>query len=319
MPKKNLQKNKKNTYHPDGQRKFPLIVVPLILFFLLLVLTTVNLLVEENIDRKKLNYSPYNFKLSQYPAFIGTTEPFLTANGAVIMDSETKKILYEKNKMLRFSPASTTKIMTALTALQYFRLDDLLTIPEDSKIDSIINLQRGDKFKFVDLLYAMMLPSDNRSADAIAQNYASGASEFVKRMNENAKKWNLKNTYFADPAGLLDDSNYTTPEDLAILATIAMGNDTIRRIVSTKSITISDSLNKQNYELQNLNILLDSDGVIGLKTGHTDQALDVLVTAQKYNGHLIIMVVMNSEDRFQDTLGLISFISEGINYLTIRP
>lgn len=312
MPKKNLQKSK-------NQRKFPLILLPVFLFILLLVLTGVNLLIEESIGKNLLVSSSYSFSLSKYPVFENSTLPFITANGAVIIDGETKKILYEKNKDLRFSPASTIKIMTSLTALEYFKLDDLLTVPQDSKIDSVINLQRGDKFRFIDLLYAMMLPSDNRSADAIAQNYPGTVTEFVKRMNENAKKWNLKNTYFADPSGLLDDLNYTTSYDLAILATIAMENETIRNIVATRSTTISDSLNQQTYELQNLNILLGSEGVVGLKTGHTDQAGDVLVTAKNYNGHLLIMVVMNSEDRFQDTLGLLSFISDKINYLTIHP
>jgi len=327
MPtKKNLQKDRPirpvqqvQGKQAQGGGKLPLILLPIFLFTILLVLTAINLLIEENIDRYKLVSSPYSFSLSKYPILENNALPFISANGAVIIDAESKKILYEKNRDLRFSPASTTKIMTALTALEYFKLNDLLTVPQDSTIDSVINLRRGGEFRFIDLLYAMMLPSDNRSADAIAQNYPGGIHEFVKKMNENAKLWNLKNTYFADPAGLLDDLNYTTPLDLSILATIAMENETIRNIVSTKSTNISDSLSMQTYELENLNILLGSEGVIGLKTGHTDQAGDVLVTAKNYNEHLIIMTVLNSEDRFGDTLGLLDFIKDKINYLTIHP
>lgn len=316
MYKKNLQTNNPLA---GGQKKFPLTLLPIFLFTVLLILTAVNLLIEENIDKNLIVSSPYNFNLSKYPEFKNTSLPQATANGIIIMDAETKKNLYEKNKNLRFSSASTTKIMTALTALEHFRLDDQLIVPEDSKIDSVIDLQKGDKFKFVDLMYAMMLPSDNRAASTIAQNYPGGEGEFVARMNLNAKKLNLKNTYFADPIGLLDDLNYSTPSDLAVLSAVAMEKEVISDIVSTKLITISDSQDKKVYELENLNILLGSNGIVGLKTGYTDLALDVLVTAKNYNGHLIIMVVMNSEDRFQDTLGLLSFISDEIKYLTIRP
>lgn len=317
MPKDKIKKSKAEKTKSVG--KFPLILLPVFLFTILLILTAVNLNTSENIDRYKLVSSPYDFTLSKYPILENNNLPLLTANGAVILDAQTKKIIYEKNRSLRFSPASTAKIMTALTALEHFKPDDILTVPQNSQIDSVINLERGDKFKFLDLVYAMMLPSDNRSADTIAQNYPGGLNEFVRKMNDNAKKWNLNDTHFADPVGLLDDLSYTTPYDLSILATVTMENEVLGDIVSKKSAAISDIMNKKTYELENLNILLGSDGVIGIKTGHTDLAKDVLVIAKNYDEHLVIMVVMNSEDRFDDTLNLLSFISGKINYLTIRP
>lgn len=294
-------------------------MAPVFLFIILTLLTGANLYVSENLERYKLNNSSYSFEISKYPVLQVSSSPAISANGAIIIDSNTKKILYEKNKDLRFSPASTTKIMTALTALEHFNPMDVLTVPQNSQVDSVIDLEKGGKFRLLDLLHSMMLPSDNRSADTIAQNFPGGREEFVKKMNENAREWSLSSTHFADPVGLLDDQNYTTPYDLSILASIAMENGIIKNVVSKKSETISDIEGKSIYELENLNILLGSEGVIGLKTGHTEQAGDVLTTAKKYDDNIIVIVVMNSEDRFEDTLSLLSFIKDRINYLSIRP
>ncbi len=313
MPKKE-RKNKK----PQSQTT-RLIALPFILFALLLVLTVSNLFVQDQIDKNRINPTPFNFKLSQYPNFETTNMLDISANGVMILDSDSKKVLYEKNKDLRFSPASTVKIMTALTALEKFAPDDTLTIPQDSSLDSILNLRRGDRFRFVDLVYAMMLPSDNRAAETIAKNYKGGQDEFVRQMNQNARKWGLSDTYFADPSGILDDFDYTTPKDLALLSSIAMNNDLLRKIASTREIVISDIYSIKSYNLDNKNKLLDVSGIIGLKTGHTDAAGDVLVTARVENGHLIIIVVMNSKDRFTDTLGILDFIKDKITYLTIHP
>ena len=310
MPKKKTKQNKLTD-------KYPLIAIPAILFLILFFLTVADLFYKSLIFLNQTKPQIINFQNTLYPILSNNNLPILTANGAIVMDSENKKIIFQKNMDVRFSPASTTKIMTALTALQYFKPDDILTV-DGSNIDSEVGLKPGQRFTFTTLLYAMMLPSDNKAAETIASNYKGGEKAFIKQMNQNAKSWSLKNTYFSDPVGLLDDSDYTTPFDLALLSSIAMENPTIRKVVATKETTVSDVDEASVYDLQNLNILLGTDGVVGLKTGHTDEAKDVLVTAKNEQGHLLIIVVMNSDNRFPDTLNILNFIDGKITFLPIR-
>ena len=234
------------------------------------------------------------------------------------MDGDSKTVLFSKNPQLRFSPASTTKIMTALTALNTFKPDDILTVKTATNDGSVLGLQEGEKITFENLLYALLLPSANDAALAIAQNYPGGETEFVKKMNENAKKYNLFNTHYEDPAGLLDDGDYTTPLDLARLASIALKNPEFAKIVSTKNKIITDVSGANIYPLDNLNKLLGSDGVDGVKTGYTQEAGEVLVTSKMENGHAIILVVMLSSDRFLDTERLLDLVSGNITYLSIH-
>jgi D-alanyl-D-alanine carboxypeptidase (penicillin-binding protein 5/6) len=172
---------------------------------------------------------------------------------------------------------------------------------------------------FENLLYAMLLPSANDAALTIAQNYPGGQSAFVKAMNDKAETLELYNTQYADPAGLADEGDYTTPFDLARLASFAMQNAEFRKIVGTKEITISDVSDSHVYDLQNLNILLGQDGVNGVKTGYTEEAGQVLVTSKEDQGKTIIIVVMGSDDRFTDTQILLDLVSNNLTYLSIHP
>lgn len=242
----------------------------------------------------------------------------ISAETALIMDDDSKVILFSKNENLRFSMASTTKIMTALTALDYYKLDDVLTVKTRNIEGSIVGLKTGEKLLFKDLLYAMLLPSGNDAAMTIAQNYPGGEEEFVKKMNEKAISFNLYNTKFSDPTGLSDDGDYTTVKDLARLSSIAMKNETFQEIVSTKEKTITNISGRKTYTLNNLNRLLEVDGVDGIKTGYTDIAGGVLTTSKSENGHKLIIVVMSSEDRFLDTQNLLSLIDGKITYLSIH-
>lgn len=243
--------------------------------------------------------------------------PNISAEGALVMDDESKTIIYGKNPNLRFSMASTTKIMTALTALSYFKDDDILTVKSKAS-GSLVGFTVGEQVSFSNLLYGMLLPSGNDAALTIAQNYPGGLTAFVAKMNENALRYHLSNTNFADPAGLLDTEDYTTPIDLARLASIAIKNEKIAQIVSTKEKIITDISGKHTYKLVNLNKLLGEDGVNGIKTGFTDEALGVLVTSKIEQGHLLIIVVMKSEDRFADTQELLKLISGNIKYYSIQ-
>lgn len=289
----------------------------LILLLVIGVLLCLNIATSEKIKR----YQVLSFESQEqadYPILKTSFLPQISARGAIIMDAASGVVLFEKNPNLRFSSASTTKIMTALTALEYFELEDMLTVKQATNEGVILGLKPGQQMTFENLLYALLLPSTNDTALTIAQNYEGSDAAFVEKMNENARKFNLYNTHFDDPAGLLDDGDYTTPLDLARLASIAIKNETFAKVVSTKNRTIADSAGN-SYKLNNLNKLLGIDGVEGIKTGYTEAAGQVLVTSKEEKGKTIIIVVMGSKDRFADTQKLINLVSDNITYLPIHP
>src|SRR5262249_17236541 len=161
-----------------------------------------------------------------------------------------------KNPQLRFSIASTTKIMTALVGLDYYKPDDILTVKTGGVPGSGLNLIPGEQFKFIDLMYAMLLPSANDAAQTIADNYPGGEKAFVNKMNEKALSLHLSNTHYADPIGLNDDGDYSTVVDMARLASYAISNTTFVEVTSTKYKTIYSRNLARIYPLTNLNKLL---------------------------------------------------------------
>jgi serine-type D-Ala-D-Ala carboxypeptidase (penicillin-binding protein 5/6) len=215
--------------------------------------------------------------------------------------------------------ASTTKIMTALVALNYYKPEDILTIKTAYVPGSGLNFTPGEQFHFMDLMYAMLLPSANDAAQAIADNYPGGVGSFVKQMNEKAQNLHLINTHYADPIGLNDDGDYSTVIDMARLASYAIANPTFVDVTSTKYKIISTSNFSRQYPLTNLNKLLGIDVVTGIKTGTTEGAGEVLVTSVVKNGHEYIIVVMDSNDRFADTSLLLNFIDSNVKYVVPQP
>ena len=272
---------------------------------------------------KKVRAVPIEIAVSQYPSFKTPIDPDISAKAIVIMDKDSKVVLFSKNPNLLFSMASTTKIMTALVGLDYFKTNDVLRIRAENVEGVNVGFKIGQRVRFVDVLYAMLLPSGNDAALAVAQNYPGGEDEFIKKMNEKAKSLNLANTNFADSIGLEDSRDYTTPLDLARLASAALENKIFSNIVATKEIEISDLTGANRYLFKNLNKLLGVSGVNGVKTGTTTEAGQVLVASKEEielngNKHTLIIVVMNSQDRFSDTAELLKLISGNINYLSIR-
>lgn len=251
-------------------------------------------------------------------ASIASTESSLSAQAALVMDNDSKVVLFAKNQNIRFSMASTTKIMTALIGLEHFSLDDVLVVKREHVEGSTIRLQKGEKMRFIDFLYAMMLPSANDAAFAIADNYPGGEPAFVEKMNNKAKELHLFQTHYADPAGLDDDGDYTTVLDLARLGSFALQNQTLAEITATKQKVITSEWGN-TYVLTNLNKLLGIDGVNGMKTGFTEEALGVLVTSKKEKDKTLIIVVMKSLDRFADTQTLLSLISGQVQFESMHP
>ncbi|MBI4089584.1 MAG: D-alanyl-D-alanine carboxypeptidase [Candidatus Levybacteria bacterium] len=273
---------------------------------------------------KKIKEFPLGLSISSYPILKSPIDPDITAKAVVVMDSDSKVLLFTKNPNLSFSMASTTKIMTALVALEYYKMDDILTIKTE-KVEGVnVGFSEGEKLSFENILYAMLLPSGNDAALAVAQNYPGGEVAFVKKMNEKAKSLHLVNTNYADAIGLDDNKDYTTPLDLTYLSSAALQNKIFASIVATKTKEITDITGENKYVLNNLNKLLGVSGVNGVKTGYTTEAGQVLVTSKVEvdslnKAHTLIIVVMDSLDRFWDTSKILYLLSENINYLSTRP
>lgn len=294
---------------------FPLFLVGVLILFFLISLS-LNFWINQNTVKKvPFAVSPE----AKLPIIKTKFVPDITAQGSIIMDADSNVVLYSKNPDLRFSTASTIKIMTALVALDHFKLSDVLNVYDFAFEGSVLGLFQGEQMSFENLLYAMLLPSANDAAITIAENYPGGEKAFVEKMNEKAKLLKLYNTHYSDPAGLADSGDYTTPFDLARLASLSIKNPEFRQIVGTKEKVITDITGASVYDIKNLNILLGTDGVNGIKTGYTEEAGQVLVTSKVEKGKTLIIVVMGSTDRFEDTAKLLNLITNNVTYLSIHP
>lgn len=235
--------------------------------------------------------------------------PSLTARAAVIVDVNSASILFAKNPDEPLMPASTTKIMTALVALEHYDLDKILTIKQaDRAIGQTMNLVPGERIKVKNLLYGLLLASGNDAAFALAENFPGGYNAFVNEMNRLAQKLYMTNTQFQNVSGVEQPGHYTSVVDLARLAAVAMKNPIFAEIVSTKRATVSDEEKTIIHPLQNKNELLGViEGIRGVKTGWTENAGECLVTDTVREGNEIIVVVLGSKDRFGESASLIEW------------
>jgi D-alanyl-D-alanine carboxypeptidase (penicillin-binding protein 5/6) len=209
--------------------------------------------------------------------------------------------------------------MTALVSLSYFHPTDVLTIK--SMIDSEgsgLNFSPGEQVTYEHLLQAALIYSANDAAVAIAQNYPGGQTAFVGAMNKKAHDLHLWNTHFGDPDGLDDMQDYTTAKELVSLAAITMQNPLFRTIVGTKATTFTSVNGKNSYTITNRNVLLGMDGITGIKTGYTDEAGEVLATSVEKDGHTFYIIVMQSLDRFADTVALLPLLNH-VTFVSMHP
>lgn len=305
-------------YFLKYERDILLITIPLIFLVLYGIVSMIADFVGLLKARQAVVAQSVAQNVTDYTFFSKPIEPPISAQAALIMDSQSKVIMYSKNPMLRFSMASTTKLMTALVALEYFKYNDILTVYSGQVEGVTVGFEVGEQIYFEDALYAMLLPSGNDAAYLIAQNFSGGLEGFVTKMNEKAEALRLVNTHYADPAGLNDDGNYTTVVDLARFFSTAIDHPTLSLVIGTKSRIIRNVAGTKVYNLENLNRLLGLYGVTGGKTGYTEGAGGVLVTSAVANGHTFIVVVMKSLDRFVDTEMLLSYVVSDITYFTPR-
>lgn len=255
------------------------------------------------------------------------TEPEITAQSAILIDANTGQILYEKDAYTQRYPASLTKVMTALLAIENLDMNQVVT--SDSEVVSMggsqIYLQEGEEMKAEDLVYAMILASANDAATALAVAVGGSTAEFVDMMNEKAVQCGAKNTHFTNSNGLPDEAHTTTAYDLALITRAAFGHAKFREVAATINYTIPATNMSDPREIKNGNCLLYDDqprytiggqmvgakyeGATGVKTGYTDSAGSCLIGSAERGGHELIGVVLLSEteQHYPDMIQLLDY------------
>lgn len=222
------------------------------------------------------------------------TPPKIEAGAAIVVDMKSGRVLYEKNAHTRRAIASTTKIMTAIVAIEKGNLDDKVKVSKKAASirGSTIHLKAGEELTLKELLYGLMLRSGNDAAIAIAEHIGGSVEGFAALMNEKVKELGLKNTQFVTPHGLDTPGHYSTAYELAQIARYALNNPTFSQIVGTQNI------NAAGRSFYTTNEMLGAyPGADGVKTGYTGQAGRCLVTSATRNDMRFISVVLNCSSR----------------------
>jgi D-alanyl-D-alanine carboxypeptidase (penicillin-binding protein 5/6) len=227
-----------------------------------------------------------------------------SATSAILVDVDSGRVLYEQNADARMRIASTTKIMTALVAIEHGGLSDTVTVGRDATLaeGSSLYLQAGEKRTLEELLYGLLLSSGNDAAVAIADHVGGSTERFVRLMNEKAAELGMSGTSFANPNGLDSDRHYSTARDMAKLACAAVNNETLLRIASTRQVTTGGRTMTNHNKLLTL-----LPGCIGLKTGYTRAAGRTLVSCTVRGGQRLAAVTLQDGNDWADHAALCDY------------
>ena len=250
------------------------------------------------------------FSLSAVAEENSMSPPSLSAQSAILIEAESGGVVWEKNAHTRLPMASTTKIMTALVALELASPDTVICV--DARAvgteGSSVYLSEGETLTLEELLYALMLESANDAAVAIAIGVSGSEEAFVDAMNAKATSLGLSDTHFANPHGLDAEAHYTTAYELGRIAQVALQNSLFQTIVSTRKTTIPHQNADGVRLLVNHNKMLRQyDGCIGVKTGYTKKSGRCLVSAAERDGVTVIAVTIDSPDDWNDHTKLLDY------------
>jgi len=244
------------------------------------------------------------------PAPAGAAPPHLTCTAAVLIDAATGAVLYDRDADRRWAPASITKVLTAIVALEWGDLRRPVTVSgraawmpgSDMKID------QGEVWELGDLMYGLMLESGNDAAVAIAEHIAGSVGSFSSLMNVKAWEIGAGSSRFCNPHGLSDPGHFSTAYDLALIGRWALKDPTLAHIVATREFVARERTTGRALTLQNTNRLLwEYDWVRGIKTGTTPAAGKCLMFAASRGDLHLIGVVLDSDDRWRDSLALLQW------------
>ncbi|WP_313129955.1 D-alanyl-D-alanine carboxypeptidase family protein [Anaerocolumna sp.] len=268
------------------------------------------------VDPTAINYSNSIDK----KAIVTAEQPEVNASAAIVMEASTGAILYSKNVQEAYYPASITKILTTLLALENSSLRETVTFSKESVFDvdldsSRIGIDVGEKLTMEESLYGIMLESANEVSYAVAEHISGDVDSFADLMNKKAKELGATNSHFINPHGLPDPEHYTCAYDMALIARAAINNPTFRKITSTRTFTIPPTnIQEKARPLANhhkfINGAIPFEGAIGGKTGYTSKAKYTLVTFAERNGMTLISVIMSCDsikDEYSDTSNILNY------------
>lgn len=252
------------------------------------------------------------------PAYPGAAAeaPPIRAGAAVLIDFETGMVLYEQNMHRRLHPASTTKVMTAILALEYSFLDETTGVSRRAAgtPGSSMGIRAGETYTVAELLRGILLPSGNDAAVALAEHVSGTEERFAELMNDKAAQLGLRNSHFLNSHGLTRQGHYASAYDLAMLTRYAYGLPNFRDVVCRRSDRVCGQ-DGRPLTLHNTNRLLwFHDFVDGVKTGTTSAAGPCLIASGSREGHRLIAVVLNSRNRWNDAAALLDW-----GFDTFRP
>ena len=236
--------------------------------------------------------------------------PTVSAESAILVNGEDGAVYYEKNADEPMGMASTTKLMTALVAIENADPEKSIAIPPAAVgvEGSSVYLVAGEQLTLRQLLYALLLSSANDAATAIAIAISGSVEDFATLMNARAETMGLTNTHFTNPHGLYDENHYTTARELSVIARAVLAVPLLREIVSTYKTTIPHVEASEGRLLVNHNKLLRTyDGAIGMKTGFTKKTGRTLVSAAERNGLTLVAVTLNAPDDWRDHTALLDY------------
>jgi len=288
-------------------------------FFIATLITIVGILPEssqsillEKSLREKIDQNEVPIQLVKTKNTPSPKEDFANysskSEAVYFIDTSSGMILYEKNSDKKLSPASISKLMTALVVVSEANVNEVVTIKaQDTRPeDATMGLVLGDKITVSELLHGLLLNSGSDAALNLSTHVAGSEEVFVKKMNEMAKALGLKNTNFTNSVGWDDPKNYSTAKELTILAQVALKNQYLKDIFSKKS-HISTSEKGIKYHLVNTNKLLEIPGHRGIKTGTTLNAGECLVFFFDDGERIVVGTILDSKQRFDEVRGLIEW------------
>lgn len=235
--------------------------------------------------------------------------PKIKAPAAIVIDAATGHVLWAKREHMRRPIASTTKIMTALVAMEQLRPNEIVRVtPEAARVPYGEGLEPGERVPAWKLYYGLLLESANDSAVALAEAAGGTRERFLKLMNGKARALGLRHTQYRSASGLVDEGNYSTAYDLALLTRYALGVPRFRAIVATKERRVwwKQPVREKVYENHN-RLLWRYAGADGVKTGYTRAAGRCLVASASRDGVRLIAVVLDSPDHYRDTIRLLNY------------
>lgn len=241
--------------------------------------------------------------------------PHHTSHAAILYERSTNTVLFGHNMHGQRAPASLTKIMTAIVAIENGMLNDTVTVSKNAASirGSSAHLYTGQKISLVDLLYGLLLNSGNDAAVAIAEHVGGSVPAYAEMMTQRAKEMGLHNTQFRNPHGLDEPGHYSTAYDLALLTDAAMNYPQIAEIIATKEHPWDDTLSWRNTN----QLLWQMQGVEGVKTGTTGQAGNCLIAALSADGMQLVSIVLGSSNRWADSQRLLDYGLENFHRLTL--